>query len=140
VPDPAGVAGDVTAESEAALLDVRAELKEGGYAMGEAMVMRLVAANRTDRALKIIFATGQQYDFIVRRGRMPVWRWSEGRDFGIIPEVETVEPGDSLVFEYRWDQALSDGTTPPLGRYTLQGILKTKPEVESAEVTFGIVD
>lgn len=139
-PDSGGAPGDVRTGSQADSLDIRVELNEGGYAMGETVLMRLVTANRTDRAMKISFATDQQYDFIVRRGREIVWQWSQGKDFGRASKIQTIESGDSLVYDYRWDQTLSDGTNPPLGRYMLQGVLKTKPEIESVEAAFGIVD
>jgi hypothetical protein len=53
---------------------------------------------------------------------------------------ETIEPGDSLVYEAEWDQKLGDGTNPGLGAYTIRGILKALPEVASREKRFGVVD
>ena len=53
---------------------------------------------------------------------------------------EVLAQGDSLIYETSWDQKLADGTNPPLGAYTVQGVLKIVPETASPDRVFGIVD
>jgi hypothetical protein len=121
-------------------LAVSVGLDSGSYAIGEPMVMRLCAVNRSVGALVLEFPTSQRFDFVVEAGGKPVWQWSADKMFAQVLGRETVAPGDSLVYEARWDQVLADGTNPGLGAYTIRGILKTRPEVASQGRRFGVVD
>ena len=113
---------------------------EGGYAIGEKIRMRLIVRNRLDRPVRLEFPTNQKFDFIILKGRIPVWRWSEGKHFAQAATFEVIPPRDSLVYEAEWTQEDPQGKALGLGKYTLQGIIMTKPELRSRPVTFGIVD
>jgi hypothetical protein len=121
-------------------LGVSVGLDSGSYAIGETIKMRLAAVNRTGRPLVLEFATSQRFDFVVSAGGKPIWQWSADKMFGEVLGSETVQPGDSLVYEVEWDQRLGDGTNPGLGAYTIRGVLKALPEVASQEKRFGVVD
>jgi hypothetical protein len=121
-------------------LGVTISLNAGSYAIREHIVMTVTAVNTTERALRLTFPTAQRYDFIVRKDRKPIWRWSDDRMFAQALSRHTIEPGDSIVYEFEWDQANVDGTELNLGRYTVGGILKTLPERASREKTFSIAD
>jgi hypothetical protein len=115
-------------------------LNEGSYAIGEPMIMKLTARNTTGRMLRLTFPTAQRFDFIVRQGKQVIWQWSNGKMFAQVIGRLSVGPGDSVSYEYRWDQKLSDGSNPDLGPYTIQGVLTTLPKVTSSEMRFGIAD
>ncbi len=132
------MAGDRASSADS--VDVTLSLNAGSYALGEMIVVRLVATNRTERALRLNFPTAQRFDFVVRKGKQIIWQWSGDMMFAEAVSRETVAAHDSLVFEARWDQRLFDGTNPGLGAYSIQGILKTRPEVVSKERPFGVVD
>jgi hypothetical protein len=121
-------------------LRVSLALDSGSYAVDEAIKMTLVVTNATGQAVKLTFPTAQRFDFVVRKGGKPVWQWSSDMMFAQINGSETMAPGGSLEFTAEWNQRLADGTNPGLGAYTLQGILKSLPEIATPERPFGIVD
>jgi hypothetical protein len=130
----------MTATSWRDSLKVRLELRERGYASGEPIEMKLVVSNTTDRRIKITFPTAQRFDFIVKKDRVPVWQWSGERMFAQVLGRHAIEAKGFVAYEFTWDQKLPDGSWARLGRYTVQGILKSMPEIASTEKEFGIVD
>jgi hypothetical protein len=121
-------------------LKVTLALDAGGYAIGETMEMKLVATNVAGRPVTLTFPTAQRFDFIVRRDGKPLWQWGADMMFAESLTRETLAPGDSLVLGTKWNQVLGNGTNPPLGAYTIQGVLKITPEIVTAEKRFGVVD
>lgn len=121
-------------------LEVSLALDSGSYAIDEIIKMRLVVVNKTDHQLTLAFPTAQRFDFVVRRGGKVIWQWSADMMFAQVLGRETIAPGDSLAFTAEWNQRPGDGTNPGLGAYTLQGIVKTAPEIAIPERPFGIVD
>ncbi len=127
-----GISGDT--------LKVEVDLAERGYALLEPIVMTLTVANVKGEDLTLTFPTAQRYDFIVRKGKQVVWRWSEGMMFAQVIGRESLRAGDSISYEITWDQSGLEDMKPPLGAYSAQGILKTTREIISEEKDFGIVD
>ena len=121
-------------------LAVTLELRERGYASGEPIEMRLVVSNTTDRRVRITFPTAQRFDFVVKKDRAPVWQWSGERMFAQVLGRHVIEAREAITYQFTWDQKLPDGSWARLGRYSAQGILKSMPEIASAEKQFGIVD
>jgi hypothetical protein len=115
-------------------------LNEGGYAIGEPVVMTLQVVNLTDRSLKLTFPSAQRYDFIVGRGKATIWRYSDGRMFAQVLGRYDLAAGDTVTYEYTWDQTGMDGTKPGLGAYTVEGMLMITPPLKTGPKTFGIVD
>jgi hypothetical protein len=131
-----GSAGGSTADS----LTVEVGLTERGYALLEPVVMSLRVTNNKEEDLTLTFPTAQRYDFIVRKGKEIVWIWSEGRMFAQVIGRLTLGAGETVTYDINWDQSGLESMRPPLGAYTVQGILKTMPEIASEEREFGIVD
>jgi hypothetical protein len=121
-------------------LAAEVKLNEGGYAMGEPVVMTLGVTNTSDNAITLTFPSAQRYDFIVKKGKQPVWQWSGGRMFAQVIGRYELPPGESISYEYTWDQTAADGTKPSLGAYTVEGLLMISPPLRTESRTFGIVD
>jgi Intracellular proteinase inhibitor len=115
-------------------------LDKGSYVIGERMRIRLVVANVVGRPVAVVFPTAQRFDFIVKREGKPVWQWAAAMMFAQTMARETIASRDSLVFEATWDQVIADGTNLGLGAYTIEGVLKTNPEIVTADKRFGVVD
>ena len=115
-------------------------LNEGGYAMGEPVGMTLQVVNITDRSIRLTFPSAQRYDFIVSRGKAAIWRYSDSRMFAQVLGRYDLAPGDTVSYEYTWDQSGTDGTKPGLGAYTVEGMLMITPPLKTGPKTFGIVD
>lgn len=115
-------------------------LNEGGYAIGEPVSMTLEVVNPTDRSIRLTFPSAQRYDFVVKKGKQTIWRWSGGRMFAQVVGRHVMAPGDTIAYEYTWDQTGADGTKPGLGAYTVEGMLMISPPLKTGPKTFGIVD
>jgi hypothetical protein len=121
-------------------LELSIMLNAGSYAIGEAVVMTLQVRNVLDRSVSLTFPSAQSHDFIVRKGKKIIWRWSHGMMFAQVLRRHEVAPGKTMSFEYEWDQITIDGERPGLGRYTVQGVVATAPRMVTEEKPFGIVD
>jgi hypothetical protein len=130
------LAGDISGDT----LKVEVDLTERCYALLEPLVMALTVTNVKGKNLTLTFPTAQRYDFIVRKGKLVVWRWSEGMMFAQAIGRKTLKAGESISYEITWDQTGLENMKPPLGTYSVQGVLKTVPEIVSEERVFGIVD
>ena len=121
-------------------LVVEIGVNEGSYAVLEPVIMTLTVRNSAGRDLALTFPTAQRYDFIVRKGKQVVWRWSEGMMFAQVIGRATLGAGESISYEVTWEQAGLEGIKPVLGAYSVQGVLKTSQEIMSEEQVFGIMD
>jgi len=131
---------NLSPRSPADSLRISLVLDAGSYAIGEPMEMKLTVTNVTDRTVTVTFPTAQRFDFVIKRDGKPVWQWAADMMFAQSVTREEIAPLDSLVLGTKWDQVLPDGTNPGLGAYTIQGVLKTRPERVTNEKRFGIVD
>jgi hypothetical protein len=122
------------------LLAADLKLNEGSYAVGEPIVMTIEVTNKADRTITLTFPSAQRYDFIVKRGKQTIWRWSDERMFAQVVGRHEIAPGETLAYEYTWDQTTADGTKPELGAYTVEGLLMLSPPFEVGPKPFGIVD
>jgi hypothetical protein len=127
-------------ESAPDSLEATVKLNEGGYAIGEPIVMTLEVTNKTDRTLELTYPSAQRYDFVVMKGKESIWRWSGGKMFAQVIARYQLARGDTIAYEYTWDQTRADGTKPGLGAYTVEGMLMVSPPLKTGTRTFGIVD
>ena len=100
----------------------------------------LEVTNKADRTVTLTFPTAQRYDFIIKKGKQTIWQWSAGRMFAQVVGRYELAPGDTISYEYTWDQTGADGTKPGLGAYTIEGLLMLSPPFRVGPKTFGIVD
>ena len=122
------------------LLAADIKLNYGSYAVGEPIVMTIEVTNKAERTITLTFPSAQRYDFIVKKGKETIWQWSAGRMFAQVVGRYEIAPGETLAYEYTWDQAAQDGTKPGLGAYTIEGLLMLSPPFRVGPKTFGIVD
>ena len=82
------------------------------------VTLTLSMKNPSPVPIKVTFASGQKYDFVVvdsSTGR-EAWRWSAGKGFTQALEERTVPAGGALVFTEKW-------TAPRRGLYLAHGVL-----------------
>jgi hypothetical protein len=108
--------------------------------MDEPIVMTLEVTNTTDRHMKLVFPSAQRFDFVVRQGKRTIWQWSAGRMFAQALGRYEMAPDETISYEHTWDQTGGDGTKPPLGAYTIEGMLMISPPLDTEPKSFGIVD
>lgn len=108
------------------------------YAPGESVKMTLTLTNAGKRPLTLHFRSGQTFDFIVKRGRVEVWRWSHDRAFTQALQDVTLAPDETKRFEATWDQKDNKGKPVSDGRYAVTGIVTTTPPVQSEAAVIAI--
>jgi hypothetical protein len=109
------------------------------YALGESVKMTLTLTNASQRPLKLNFRSGQTFDFVVKRGRVEVWKWSHEKAFTQALQDLMLAPNETKRFEATWDQKDKQGKQVGDGRYAVTGIVTATPPLESeaAVVTIG---
>ena len=98
------------------------------------VVFDVRVVNDGDAPVELTFSTGQTADVIVYEGgsidpeREPVWRWSDGRMFTQAIREGTLQPGEEIREQFRWEN-------PPAGEYVARGTLSADKSAE-ADATF----
>jgi hypothetical protein len=108
-----------------ARLKVELTTDREGYAPGDSVRVRYRLINTTKDTLKLVFPSGQQYDFILEGPRGKVWQWSDGKAFTAAVETRSFPPGDSIVVReaFMIPKVGADGE----GTYVLTGLLAVTP-------------
>ena len=88
--------------------------------------------NTTGEAVTLTFRSGQTGDIAVYDADTDelVWQWSSDRMFTQAIDHETIDSGESLAFEYRWND-------PPAGAYTAVATLESDVDAR-AQTTFSV--
>lgn len=87
------------------------------YERGESVPLTLVKVNTRPQEVISTYRTTQYYDFAVKRGAVPIWRWSEGKFFLQAIQQKLLLPDEMHTAQEIW-------TIPPdipAGIYTLEG-------------------
>ena len=102
------------------------------YRVNEPIKFTLTAKNTSKSPVSLNFATGQRYDFFLRKGKSaagkPFWKWSLSRLFTQMIDTIALEPGKSLTFTETYKPGGKGGDGRPLpalapGTYTVTAAL-----------------
>lgn len=90
---------------------------------------QLRITNNTGTAQTLNFPTQQQYRFrVVNNANNTIVRNSDFNvNFGQNPSQLTIQPGQTQIFTYDWDQRDNNGLLVPAGTYRIEGELTTNP-------------
>lgn len=82
------------------------------------VTLTFTVANPSKDAAKVVFPSGQKYDFVVidSASGKEAWRWSAGRGFTQAIVEQTLPAGGTLSFVEKW-------TPPSRGRYLARAVL-----------------
>src|SRR5438552_2450141 len=69
--------------------------------------------------------TEQIFDVLFTRQGKLIWQWSQGRAFTQAFTRLTLSPGESRVFNERWDQRDVQGRYVPAGEYEMFAVFPT---------------
>lgn len=116
-------------------LDARlnTERTQFSQAQDQNVPLRLTVENEAAAPLRVEFATGQMYDFEVRRNGELVWNWAHDRAFTQALQYREIQPGQEMTFTESWDFRDNQGNLVPPGEYTVRGILTSR--FDEARVT-----
>lgn len=96
------------------------------YGVEDPVDLTLTVSNSGKQDAKFLFATNQQYDFIVKRGDAQVAKWSLGQTF-IQGGIDLIlASGKAFSFNTRWLQKDQDNRFVPPGPYEIVGVFTEK--------------
>lgn len=87
--------------------------------------------NAGDDAVSLQFSDAQTHDVVVRQDGAEVWRFSQGRMFAQMLNSESLDAGDSLVYEARWSE-------PENGDYEVEAFLAANDADATATTTVSV--
>ena len=120
------VVGGPTATTAVRGVQIEVRLNKAAYTAGEPVEITLTVSNPGSAAVTFEFPTGQMFDVLVtRRGKL-IWQWSQGRAFTQAFTNLTLSPGESRVFNERWDQRDVQGRYVPAGEYEMLAVFPTE--------------
>lgn len=114
------------ARTEVQGVRIELRLNKQVYAARESVVITLTLSNPRQSAVTFQFPTGQMFDFLVTRQGKLMWQWSLGRVFTQAFTTLTLGPGESRVFNERWDQRDVQGAYLPAGGYEMRAVFPTE--------------
>ncbi len=115
---------------ETARLKVELTTDRQAYAPGDSVLIRYRLTNVTHEPLKLMFRSGQRYDFILEGARGKVWQWSDGRSFTMALGAQDLAPGDSVVVREAFVAPKGDAE---IGEsYVLTGFMAVTPDEPGA--------
>ena len=115
-------------------LELLLKTDKQSYSPKEPILIQLIVTNKMSKVFKSTFASAQRYDFVVRKEKEEIWRWSEDKMFAMVLTEFILPPQQSVTYQERWTQQDEEGRTIPAGKYEIIGILKTQPEIISSSV------
>jgi hypothetical protein len=85
----------------------------------------MTVRNTSNAAVTVPFRSGQKFDFeVLQEGRL-IWNWAHDRAFTQALTSTTIEPGESVTYNTRWNFRDNNGRLVQPGRYMVRGILTT---------------
>jgi hypothetical protein len=96
------------------------------YGPEETVSITFKARNKDAAKAKISFASGQQFDVIIKNNEgEDVWQLSLHMSYSQSETSITINPGKTKTFDTQWDQRDDNGELVSLGPYTVQAFLTT---------------
>jgi len=117
-----GAPGGISAERTAGDLKVNLSVGKDAYAPGEPVAIRLRVTNVASAPIAITTYSGQQYDLIVRQRGALIWQWSHDKAFAQVVRETSMPPGETLTFNWTWDQRDLQGRPVEPGAYDISAV------------------
>lgn len=87
---------------------------------GNEFLFEYTLENRSDEDLRIIFPSGQDYDFFIYNDHDElVYRWSEGKMFIMAMHETVLAAGEKIQIQEKWDGRNREGGSVPPGEYRI---------------------
>ncbi|OGG45077.1 MAG: hypothetical protein A3F84_03010 [Candidatus Handelsmanbacteria bacterium RIFCSPLOWO2_12_FULL_64_10] len=115
---------------ETARLKAELTMDRQAYSPGDSAFIRYRLTNASRETLKLMFRSGQRYDFILEGARGKVWQWSDGRFFTMALGAQDLAPGDSVVVREAFVAPKGDAEAGET--YVLTGFMAVMPDEPGA--------
>lgn len=108
-------------------LEIRMIADQAEITSGEIATFTIRVRNKTDKAVKVFFPTGQRWDMAVFHQRIQIFRWSQGKQWMEAPHSIPILPGQFEEYKLCWRAVDRYGSPLPRGDYKVQGMVMTVP-------------
>lgn len=112
------------------LVETRTE--KSNYSVGEEVKMSITMENKGRGTIELIFTSAQRYDFLVLKDGKEIWRWSDGKVFGMVLGHLLLKSGEKQTYTEAWKP---EDAAP--GEYEVIGAVTSQPAYKTAS-TFKI--
>lgn len=109
------------------------------YDVGEAVKVNFTLQNNKNAPTTFDFNSGQTYEVLIRNeAGESIWNWSANKRFIMATRQVTLAAGEKQDFSVQWDgRALPDYEVTP-GKYTVEVVYSSNPEVRAAPIAIEI--
>ena len=111
-----------SAERSAGDLKVQLSVSRAAFQVGEAVPIRLQVTNLAGAPTVLTMSSGQRYDVLVRQRGALIWQWSHDKAFVQVVRESTMAPGETLSFDWTWDQRDLQGRQVESGVYDIWAV------------------
>lgn len=122
-PPPAPVHQPVSVVNQHGPIELTLTADRAAYERYETVRLEIRVRNTSHGSVTFNFITGKQHDFTAEAHGGPVWRYSDGRQYSLVANHVTLQPGETWTREGAWDQRDSSGWEVPRGVYGVRGII-----------------
>lgn len=125
IDDPTDGSGDGPTFVTTLVLKDSAGNVRNRFRRGELITMELTVRNRTDQSQRVMFADGNQSDFMVfDDGTHQLrWRWTDGKVFTQATTEVMFDPQQTRTISTTWDQVLASGAMLETGAFEARGMM-----------------
>ena len=111
-----------SAERSVGDLKVQLSVSRAVFQVGEAVPIRLQVTNLAGAPTVLTMYSGQRYDVLVRQRGALIWQWSHDKAFVQVVRESTMAPGETLSFDWTWDQRDLQGRQVEPGAYDISAV------------------
>jgi len=126
-------------------LSMTARTDKVSYKIGEPVQIEIAVANRAGKANRVRFGSGMTYDVIISdESEKPIWTYGANLRFiRVLGEVTWLK-GETKTYSASWNGVALPGETIPAklkpGRYRVQAVLQSTPQLYAAPIYIDITD
>lgn len=121
-------------EPEPGGLRFETSIASSSVGLGERVPITLTLLNDGSAPLRLQFPTSCQVDLVIENAGVEVWGLISRSFCALGVTIFTLEPSQSVRYQFSWDQSRNDGGPPKPGLYNVRAILQTADFFQAAPV------
>lgn len=110
------------------------------FISGSTATFTLSLTNKSKRSVKVNYPNGRQWDMVIYKDKMPIFRWSNGYTWHEAPHSIALKPGESITTQLSWVPVNKNGIPLIQGKYECAAIVTSSPKsFISNEASFNLI-
>lgn len=121
-------------------LEISVGVPKGDFKIGKKIPISISVKNAGREIEFLHYSTDQRYDLdVTDASKKAIWRWSQGRFFGLVLSEIKMEPDESEDSDVVWSQKDTAGNQVLPGKYTLTAKGKADETTKTVSIDIKIV-